>query len=106
MQETEESRLLLKSVVTAVKNGDVAVELLQGEGGIEINSVGTDGVGVGFSYPEEIGISLFAFVQNQKSERGGLMVGVGGKNRTFPIEDFTYQDKPALRINLRGDGKS
>jgi hypothetical protein len=100
MNEAEVLKQISKFLITAMRNGDAALELVQVDGGMEVNFVGADGVGVGHTWPEDSGIALFKFIQNQKRKTGSLTLLLQRKTRAFPVEEYTYLKKPALRIHL------
>ena len=100
MNEAEVLQQISKFLITALRNGDAALELVQVDGGIEVNFVGTDGVGVGHTLPEDFAIPLFKFVQSQKTQIGSLKLLTERKNRAFRVEEYTNLGKPALRIHL------
>jgi len=102
MSEDEVRSEIAKMIKTASKAGDVSLEFAQIDGGgVEINFVGDDGVGVGRTYPDSIGKLLFSFVQSERNEKGYVEVRINLKRRRYSVESYLYMDRPALRVDLR-----
>lgn len=100
MTEEEAAAEISALVKRAKRNGDVALELAQVDGGVEVNWVGADGIGVGYTLPEDIGLALFTFIQKRVDANGGISIDDQSGLKRYDVEKYSYLERPALRIAL------